>query len=125
MAKKVKKIGVDTSFIWDLKGLKHVGTEDGVDYYHVAINDFGAFVVEADHHSNTVDLVLTPLVEVVDGFVDTYLTTHRDDVCIDLRCYINEIAEFLDACKDSYVPYYGLLEMAKRALNSQKKPPQN
>ncbi|MBR5911002.1 MAG: hypothetical protein IKZ55_03385 [Bacteroidales bacterium] len=112
-----KKVELDTSFIWALKGLKQVGSEEGVDYYHVPINNFGAFVVEANHGSNTVDLVLTPLVEVVDGFVDTYLKTHRDDVCINLHCFINEIAEFLDSYKDSNVPYYGLLEMAKIAID--------
>ena len=29
-----KKVELDTSFIWALKGLKQVGSEDGVDYYH-------------------------------------------------------------------------------------------
>lgn len=111
-----KKVELDTSFICALNGLKKVGSENGVDYYHVAINNYGAFVVEADHNSNTVDLVLTPLIEVVDGFVDTYLTTHRDNVCINLHNYISEIAEFLDSYKDSNVPYYGLLEMVKIAI---------
>ena len=113
-----KKVSIDTSFIWNLKGLKKVGTEDNVDYYHVAINDYGAFVVEVNHYSNTVDLILTPIVKAGDDFIDKYLETYRDDVCIDLHCYINAIVDFLDAYKDSIVPYQGLLEMVKIAIRS-------
>lgn len=114
-----KKIDLDTSFIWALKGLQYVGSDDGVDYYHVPINDFGAFVVEFDHVSKTVDLVLTPIVEADAEFVDSYLESHKDDVCVDLQRYINVIVEFLDTYKDSAVPYHGLLEMVNIALNKQ------
>lgn len=117
MAKK--KIEFDTSFIWALKGLKQVGSEEGVDYYHVPINDYGAFVVESDHITKTVDLILTPIVDVDAEFVDSYLTTRKDDVCTDLQRYINIIVEFIDTYKDSIVPYHGLLEMVKIALNNQ------
>ena len=113
---KNKKIELDTSFIWELNGLKQVGLEDGVDYYHVPINEHGAFVVEVNHNANTVDLILTPIVNLSDDFVDTYLRTHKDDVCINLQFFINKIAEFLDAYKDSNVPYHGLLEMVKMAI---------
>lgn len=125
MAKKDKKTELDTSFIWNLKGLKHVGTEDGVDYYHVAINDYGAFVVEVSHESNTVDLLLTPIVDVSDGFIDKYLEKHKDPVCNDLLYFINLISEFLDGYKDSIVPYNGLIEMVRMAVKRGVNPPQN
>lgn len=113
---KRKKIELDTSFIWALNGLKLVGSEDGVDYYHVPINEHGAFVVEASHNSNTVDLMLTPIVVTGDNFVDDYLQTHKDHVCNNLLLFINNIVEFLDGYKDSIVPYHGLLEMVKLAV---------
>lgn len=114
-----KMVELDTSFIWALKGLKQVGSEEGVDYYHVPINDYGAFVVESDHVTKTVDLTLTPIVEADAEFVDSYLETRKDDVCTNLQSYINVIVEFLDTYKDSIVPYHGLLEMVKIALNNQ------
>lgn len=116
---KKKEIDFDTSFILRLNGIKQVGSEDGVDYFFVPINEHGAFVVEADHVSKTVDLILTPIVEADAEFVDSYLETKKDDVCIDLQRYIDVIAEFLDTYKDSIVPYHGLLEMVKIALNNQ------
>lgn len=114
-----KKIDLDTSFIWALKGLQYVGSDEGVDYYHVAINNHGAFVVEVDNNAMTVDLTLTPIVEVGGDIVDTYKETKHNDVCINLQHHINVIVEFLDTYKDSIVPYHGLLEMVKVALNNQ------
>ena len=111
-----RKVGIDTSFIWALKGLKQVGSEEGVDYYHVVINNYGAFVVEADHNSNTIDLLLSPIVDDREDFVEDYLRARKDVVCINLEQYINQISEFLDTYKDSIVPYHGLLEMAKTSI---------
>ena len=116
---KSKKNKADISFIWALKGIKQVGSDEDVDYYHVAINNYGSFVVEANNNSMTVDLMLTPIVDVDVDFVDTFLETHHDDICSNLQLHINVIVEFLGTYKDSIVPYYELLKMVNCALNNQ------
>ena len=114
-----KKIDLDTSFIWALKGLQYVGSDEGVDYYHVAINNHGAFVVEVNNNAMTVDLILTPIVDVGVDFVDTFKEARHNDDCIDLQHHISVIAEFLKTYKDSIVPYYGLLEMVRNDLDNE------
>lgn len=123
-----KKSILDTSFLDFFMGLKFAGTEDNVDYYHIAINQHAAFVIEIDHASCTADLLLTPISVVDEEFLECYFTGHKDVVFCDLQTYqtrnwissaIKTVVQFTNTYKNSPIPYSGILEMIRIAINKE------